>query len=307
MSITVLPDVILDECVFLAGASGRQTRQNDRTANQAGYATVNVVRDVTLRQFMLGVKPMLPRAWKEIEAVYEITDAGTFGFLVRDPKDQEVEAGEGSLQGYMTGVEFGTLGVGNGTAQYGLRKVYRAESSTRTRGRAITRPSTMPVITRDGTPVTYGGAAGNISLSAGPSYITFVPDAVRNVTDITVGATTVVTLASAITGFVVGGRLWLEGLSGADAGLLNNKSHQITNIAGAVYTLATNTAGKTITASGQGHKYPQPDEALTWTGSFYVPVQFAMDDMEWDVVKPGAIEDRLIQGMSITLVEVREA
>lgn len=307
--VVVLEDVILDECVFLAAASGRQSRQNDRTANQGGFATVNVVRDVTLRQFNLGVKPLFVEDWKEIEGVYEITDAGAFGFLVKDPKDQVVGETEGALQGYMAGVEFGTPGFGNGTPTYGLRKLYKARSSTRTRGRPITRPNSTPAIERDGAAVVYGALPGNAALSAAPVYVTFVADASQNVSAVTVGATTQVTLASALAGLVVGGRLWLQDLTGADAALLNNLSHEITAITGGgsnIYTLATNTAGKTITAAGTGKKYPQPDEALTWTGTFYVPVQFADDDMDWDLVKPGALDDRLVSGMSVTLIEIRE-
>jgi hypothetical protein len=307
--IVVLDDVILDECVFLASGAGRQSRQNDRTANQGGFATVNVVRDVTLRQFMLGVKAMPVAEWKEIEGVYEITDAGAYGFLVKDPKDQIVSESEGALQGYMSGVEFGTPGFGNGTPNYGLRKLYKAKSSTRTRGRPITRPNGTPAIERGGTPVTYGVAAGNAALSTAPVYVTFVADASQNVSSVTVGATTQVTLAAALSGLVIGGRLWLQDLTGADAALLNNKSHAITNITGGssnIYTLSTNTAGKTITAAGTGKKYPQPDEALTWSGAFYVPVQFANDDMDWDLVRPGDIDERLVTGMSVTLIEIRE-
>ncbi|MCY1379391.1 hypothetical protein D9M69_671060 [compost metagenome] len=114
-------------------------------------------------------------------------------------------------------------------------------------------------------------------------------------------------MASAIAGFVVGGRLWLQDLLGADSVLLNNRSHEITNIAGSVYTLATNTAGKTITAGGTGKKYPQPDETLTWSGGFYVPVQFANDAMDWDLARPGKYAERLIDGPTVPLIEIREA
>lgn len=307
MSIVVYDDVILDECVFLAGATGVQTRLNFRSVNQGGYATVNAVRDVTLRQFNFGAKPMSINFWNEVEGCYEVTDAGTFGFLVKDPKDQSLGT-MGALQGYMSGVEFGSPRFGNGTALYGIRKGYKAQSSSRIKYRPITRPNGTWSVTRGGTPVTVGAGAGNISFSAGPTFVTFVPDASRFVSSVTVGASTVVTLSSAIPGFVVGGRLWLDTLSGADAALLNNKSHLISNIAGAVYTLSTNTAGKIIAAgSGQGRKFPQPDEALVVTGDFYVPVQFATDNLDWDIVKPGPFGSRLVQGPDVVLVEIREA
>ena len=308
--IVVLEDVIVPECVLSAGASGKQTRKNDRTANQGGYATVNVVNDRTLREYLLGVVPMELELWAEIEGLYEVTDAGAYGMLLKDPKDSSVTVVNGALQGYMAGVEFGTPGFGNGTPLYGLRQLKKAASSTRTKSVVRTRPNGTPSLFRGGSPVTIGVAGGNAALSAAPVYVTFVADASQNVTAVTVGATTQVTLAAPLAGLVVGGRLWLQDLTGADAGLLNSLSHEITAITGGslnVYTLATNTAGKTITVAGTGKKYPQPDEALTWSGSFYVPVQFAEDDMEWDLVKPGDDEDRLVAGPSIRLIEIREA
>jgi hypothetical protein len=215
------------------------------------------------------------------------------------------------LQGYMSGVEFGTPGFGNGGPVYGLRQAFRAAGSSRLGTRAVTRTNSTPVLARGGSPVAIGVSAGNAGLSAAPVYVTFVADASRNVTGVTVGATTQVTLASAIPGLVIGGRLWLDTLSGTDAALLNSLSHEITNISGGslnVYTLSTSTAGKTITAgSGQGRKYPQPDESLAWAGTTYVPVQFAEDFIDWALVRPGHEDDRLFTGPSIPLIEVREA
>lgn len=308
MTIEVLSDVIMDECVFVANAGGRRMRQNDRTINQGGFATVNAVRDVTLLQYSLGVKPMgVMIDWKEVVAVYEVTDAGTYGFLIKDPVDQIVDFTDGVLQGYTLGAEFGDEGFGNGGPLYALRKKYKPTSTTRTKSRIITRPNGTPSILRGGTPVVPGGSAGQVGFSAGPVFATFVADQVRAIDSITVGSTTVVNLASAMTGLVVGGRLWLEGVTGSDAALLNSQSHEIGAIAGDDYTLLVNTAGKAITASGSAFKYPQPDEALVWSGEFYVPVHFASDDMDWDLVLPGEFEDRLVQGLSITLMEVREA
>lgn len=229
-------------------------------------------------------------------------------FLIEDPKGGTVS--DGLLQGYMAGAESGAVGFGNGGPLYGLRQAFRAAGSSRIGVRAATRTNSTPALSRGGSPVTIGVAAGNAGLSAAPVYVTFVADASRSVTSVAVGATTQVTLASAIAGLVIGGKLWLQDLTGADAALLNSLSHTITNISGGglnVYTLSTNTAGKTITAAGTGKKYPQPDEALAWAGTTYVPVQFAEDFIDWALVRPGHEDDRLFSGPSIPLVEVREA
>jgi hypothetical protein len=300
-------DIVMPNSILVWGVTGTLSRKNDRSANPAGYVSVNAVRDITMRAYQLATAPMRLDDAEKLAGIYEVTDAGAFGFLLQDPIDSSFDASNGALQGYMSGVEFGTVGFGNGCPTYGIRKFYTAWGTSIKRARSITRPNGAIAVTRGGSPVTYGVTAGNIAISARPSYITFVPDATRTVSAVTVGSATQVTLNSAI-GVVIGGRLWLQGLTGADAALLNNLSHEVTNVAGAVYTLATNTAGKTITAgSGQGHKYPQPDEALTAAGNFYVPVHFRDDNMDWDLVIAGPMSGRMVSIPQTFLDEVREA
>lgn len=305
--IVVLPSVIVPKGIVLAGVTGVHSRQNERSRNQGGFGTVNVIRDVTMRAWQIGTGPMDLALAEQLFGIYEVTDAGAYGMLYEDPIDSIATAANGALLGYMSGVEAGVVGFGNGTPNYGFRKVYTARGSALQRARALTRFSGTPALLRGGTPVTIGVAAGNASISVGPSYVTFVADATRTVSAVTVGATTQVTLSSAIAGFVVGGRLWLQGLTGADGALLNDKSHEITGIAGAAYTLATNTAGKTITAAGQGHKYPQPDETLTWAGQFYVPVQFRDDTLDWDLAIAGPTNRRQVVIPACFIDEIREA
>jgi hypothetical protein len=308
--IVVLSDVIVPKGVIVAGVSGTLSRQNGRGRNQGGFASVNVIRDVTLRSWQVGTGPMKLADAERLFGIYEVTDAGAYGMLLEDPIDSTVTVENGALMGYMAGVESGTVGFGNGTPNYGFRKVYTARGSALKRARALTRVKGTPSILRGGSPVAEGASPGNVAVSAGPSYVTFVADASQSVSAVTVGATTQVTLSSALAGLVVGGRLWLQDLTGADAALLNNLSHQITAITGGglnVYTLATNTAGKAITASGTGKKYPQPDEALIWSGAFYVPVQFRADTLDWDLVIPGPDVKREVQIPSTFLDEIREA
>jgi hypothetical protein len=181
MSIVVYSDVIVPNSVVMAGAVGKQKRQNDRTVNQGGYASVNVVRDATLREYTLGVIPMTLANWALIEGLYEITDAGAFGMLILDPKDSVVTSSQGGFLGYMAGVENGVVGFGNGTPNYGFRKLYTAAGSTRAKARAITRPNGTPTMLRNGSPVAVGAAAGNVSFSTGPMLPTFVADVSANV------------------------------------------------------------------------------------------------------------------------------
>lgn len=308
--IVVYEDLIFPQDILLDALSGTAGRKNDRGMNQAGFAYANVVRDITMRTWQIAIEPLFVRQLQEVFAINEVTDYGAFGFLLEDPIDSTVTAAQGALIGYLAGVQYGVSGYGNGTPNYSLQKVYTARGSTRKRARDITRPKGTPAILRGGSPVVVGVAAGNIALSAGPVKVAFVADASRTVTAVTVGATTQITLATAIPGFVVGGRLWLQDLTGADAALLNSLSHEITAITGGglnVYTLAINTAGKTITAAGSGKKYPQPDEALTWSGPFYVPVQFRDDELAWELTAGGSPGIRMATIPSTYLDEIREA
>lgn len=208
MSIVVYPDVIVPRNIILAGLTGNLSRKNDRSANQGGYATVNAVRDVSLRQYTLGVKAMKLAQWQQLIAIYEVTDAGAFGMLIEDPADMRASVTEGMVH--------------EDDGVYRLWKRYTAPGGTRARDRMITRPR-------------------------------------------------------------------LEGLSLYRDGVLMASG----------YTVSTETGIVTIAAPG--------DDTFTWAGTFYVPVQFADDEIEWDLVRPGGEMDRLIMGPNVRLVEVREA
>lgn len=45
---------------------------------------------------------------------------------------------------------------------------------------------------------------------------------------------------------------------------------------------------------------------LRWSGRFYVPVHFADDELNWELVSPGAYDQRFVKGVSVTLKEIRE-
>lgn len=302
--VAVLNDVIMPNGVLAAGIRGKNKRVNERVSNQAGFMTVTSPQLTTLREYEIGFIPANLAVWQTISGLFEVTDAGASGFLMEDPKDNVVS--NGLMQPLLNGSAVGTAGAGYGVPTYQLVSRYTSIGSTRTRDRTIKRPKSSNVLLRAGIAVTIGAGAGNATFDATTGLVTFVADASQNVSAITVGSTTQVALASAISGLTVGGQLWLQGLTGADAALVNGMSHTITAIGGAVYTLSTNTAGKTITPAGQGIKYPQPADAMTWTGGFYVPVQFTNDEIDWELVVSGPYAGRFVGVTSIQLTEVRE-
>lgn len=97
--IVVLPDVIAPNSLWDSGVTGRQIRRNRRAENQAGFLNINVIWSNTRREFTFGNVPHTIETWKTLEGLYEVTDAGAYGFLLIDPKDPRAthETGRVSL------------------------------------------------------------------------------------------------------------------------------------------------------------------------------------------------------------------
>lgn len=127
-----------------------------------------------------------------------------------------------------------------------------------------------------------GTDPGEYTIDYTKGQITFAADATAAASSITPGATTQVVLPSNL-GLAIGEKLFLDDFAGADAALVNDLAHTITNITGAgpfTFTLSTNTAGKTITlGTGAGFAYPQANDLITWSGQFDVPCRFDTDNM----------------------------
>ncbi len=171
-------------------------------------------------------------------------------------------------------------GIGDGTpGPHQLRKRYTAGATTTDRD--IRKPTATPAA------ALYRAAVlktltTHYTLDTTTGLVTWVADATANASVITVGTTTQVTLASNPGTLIAGQKLYLTGFTGTDAALVNNLAHTINSVSGAgpyVFTLATNTSGNITVGSGQGKKYPQASEALTWSGEFDVPCRFDTDQM----------------------------
>lgn len=304
---TVLNDVILPEVVVAAGLRGKNVRMNQRASNQAGYMQANIVWTQTLRRYEVGYVPMLLAAWAALQGMFEVTEGGAYGFLMLDPADRNASAAEGLLRGYTT-ADVGAIGTGYGVPVYHLFKRYTSLGSTRTKDRRITRPKSAIAVTRAGAAVTVGASAGNISINYDTGAVTFVADTSESLTSLTAGSSTVLNFASGagiVAAMSVGQRVYLSGLSGTAAPILNGASHAITAKGASSLTISTSTTGLAATG-GTAAKYPQASEAMAWSGSFYVPVQFETDELDWELVRGGDEDDRLVTGPSTSIVEVRE-
>lgn len=306
MTITIFDDTILPPSVIKADVRGSSVRQNERVVVQGGYQTVNVIWWNSLRKFEFGFVPMLPDEWAILEGLFEVTAGGAYGFLMQDPKDSKVALGQGELMAY-NGVALGPSGVGYGEPSYQLMRVYSVIGSPRKTARRITRPR-FATATRNGTPLTAGAGAGNISLNTQTGIVTFVADSSQAVSSIATGADTVVNFsggAGIVADLDVGERVYLAGLAGSAAAALNGMSHEITAKGASSLTIDTVTTGLAATG-GTAYKYPQADDVLEWSGNFYVPVHFDNDNLDWDMLRSGTFDDRLVGASGVVLMEVRE-
>jgi len=314
MPITVLTDIVLPETVIMAGIRGKNMRNNTRSMSVSGYASININWSKTLRQYEIGIKPMDIDQWHEIGGLHEATNGGAFGFLMKDPKDQVAANSEGFVQGFNNEL-VGVIGFGYGVPVYQTFKNYESIGNNVNFDRKITRLDTFQ-LKRNGNNVTVGVSAGNISVNNATGQVTFVPDATQSIASITAGATTTLEFAnSTLTSlFSVGNRVWITGVTGTGADLINNKSHEILSKDDGLFTLTINldtsglvfVTGDPFLDGGSARKYPQPTETLTWAGSFYIPVHFANDEIDWEMVVAGDYAGRIVAGPSVVLQEIRE-
>lgn len=309
MSVTVLNDVIFPRQIIEVGVRGQNRRRNQRTENQAGFMQITRVWSRTLREYEVGIAPLTTEQWATLEGLHEVTEGGAFGMLMRDPKDSSVTAAQGKMQGFAGSQLVGTMGQGYGVPVYRLFKRYSAYGTSRTHDRRISRPISAITVTRGGSPVTVGAGAGQISINYDTGAVTFNADASQDVQSVTVGASTVLNFSNG-TGIVaamsVGERVYLSGISGTAATVLNSLSHEVTAKGATSLTISAVTTGLTATG-GTAERYPQASEALAWSGSFYVPVHFRDDFIDWEIVRGGPSESgRLLAGPAVVLVEIRE-
>lgn len=303
MAIEVLTDVILPESVVRAWVQGKNVRNNLRTMTYNGYAAVNVNWTKTLRQYEIGIAPMYLDVWQTIEGLHEATEGGAYGFLMLDPKDQTAINSEGELYPFTTTL-VGTSGQGYGVPVYKLFKKYTGVGGSRIKRRQITRPkATTLTIKRAGNTVTP-------AVNYDTGTVTFDADATQSILSHTVGVKHVLTFSTdngIIAQISAGQRLYVTGVSGTAATTLNNLSHLVdsVDVGNKTITLTVTTTGLNATG-GTAKKYPQASETLTWAGTFYIPVHFLEDSIEWELLKPGSLGDRIISGVQIILQEIRE-
>jgi len=256
------------------GATGGPGFSTDEVEYGGGNVQTNANwGDLALCQYDVAHAGRISTKFNDLLAFFRIVRGKANSFRYEDPMDHQCLAADGLL---------GTIGVGTGLPQYQAYKTYTFDSESVLR-KLILLVSGTETIYRNGSPVAVGAGAGNIAIDDLTGFITFVPDAIASASSITVGATTQVVLPTNPGTLTAGKLLYLTGFTGADAALVNGLAHAINSISGTgpyTFTLATNTAGKTITlGSGEGKKYPQATDALTIACDFHVKCKFGIDNL----------------------------
>ena len=290
----------LPDCIAL-GAAGGPMFATDVVVVRAGYESRNANWSQARRRYDIQTGVKYKSDFQAVADVFHAVGGRLDGFRFKDWADFEVTQSNGALMASVSSVLSGTAGLGYGFPALQLVKKYTAGSSTH--NREIRKPHTVTVY-RNGVAAALGVGAGQIALDLTTGIVTYVADQTRSVSGHTVGAAHVFTLASAFSpNLAIGGRIYVTGVTGTAATLLNDLSHAITNVSTAVITTSTNTAG--LTASGGTASYfPQPTDLLTWAGEFDVPVRFDSDELQ-AVIQDKTGSGDLLMTAPINLIEVR--
>jgi len=235
----------------------------------------------------------------ELRAFFMVARGRARGWRFKDWADYTATHAEGRLQPCRSdGVLLAT--AGGPTSRLFKRYLIGSEYADR----KILKPVSGAVELRNGAAVLTPITAYALDITTG--MVTWVATASRTVSSITVGSFTQLVLSSAISGLAAGDRLYLDGLTGADAAVLNGQSWPIIGVAGATYNLDAISTGKTITAgSGTAETYPGGlvADALTWAGEFDVPMRFDTDQLKASIEANVPGEGFMHRWESIPIVE----
>lgn len=278
------------------GASGGPSFRTSIIALASGFEQRNADWSVERRMYDLVHTAKNRGELDELIAFYLTVARGRLhGFRFRDWADYNDTHGDA----------IGWLGGGVGTGSPTLQMFKRYVSGSNAALREITKPYGTIAVTRGGVAVAYGASAGQISIDTTNGEITFVADDSEAITGHTIASSHQFTTAADVSQLGVGDKVYIGGVTGTAATLLNSTAHTISNKSGSgpyTWTISTNTGGSpTLTASGGTiYAYPQADEALLWSGEFDVPVRFDTDELMAMIRGP-----RLYDLDRIPLIEIR--
>lgn len=255
-------------------------------------------------QFTFSHIGMTQEAHDELQTFFESRAGRAGAFRVKNISDYKLNATNSQLVPQIAGVSGGTAGAGYGVPTYLLRRVRTYGAVTQYKD--ITKPVSGKIYAvRGGVTVGMLGSPGHVSIDTTTGLATFVADQSKSISSHTVGAAHVFTLATAFSpNLAIGGRIYVTGVTGTAASILNGLSHAITNVSSAVITVSTVTTGLTA-SGGTAYFYPQPTETLTASGEFDYPCRFTSDEATFEVIG-GNSRGLVWQWSGIDLIEVKD-
>jgi uncharacterized protein (TIGR02217 family) len=156
-NIIVFADVVLRNAVLAANVVGRSSGMNRRIEQISGAMQINVMRDQALREWEWATVPLRCADWQYMATLHEVTNYGANGFLMEDPTDSVVAAGQGLVDSLTS-------------TTFQLYKRYTHAS--RTKDRKITRPWVSAFDIRvSGVPVahTLDTETGIVTIASAPA------------------------------------------------------------------------------------------------------------------------------------------
>jgi uncharacterized protein (TIGR02217 family) len=293
-------DVRIDDGLIIYDSDGGPEFSTEITPTATGNEKRQENYEEGLGSWDIGERMVTGVELKAIETFFRARKGRAYSFRWKDWGDYIILAAEGRI---------GATAAGAGVPTYDLWRRLSDSAGDDDRRIWLLVATTFAGF-RNGSPVAEGAGAGEISsVDLVNGQVTFIADATSGATSITPGATTEVILTTNPGTLIAGELLYLSAFAGADAGFVNGLAHTINTVAGTgpfTFTLATDTAGKTITlGSGVGAKYPQVADALTFSAQFDKPVRFGSDKLTRKfIVRDGA--NTLFELAPLPIVETIE-
>jgi uncharacterized protein (TIGR02217 family) len=235
--------------------------------------------------------------WQAIQDYFYVMMGRANGFRFLDPSDYTVSYSRGVVQPLMNGLFVGTPGLGYGVPTGQLAKKY--SQGALSHYRSIRKPTAVNYQAQ------LDGSNVATTLDTTTGIVTYTATQSKAISTHTIGAAHVLHLASAFSpNFTNGQRVYITGVTGSAAALLNGLSHNISNVSGADLTLSTVTTGLTA-SGGTAYFYYQASNVLTWKGEFDVPVRFDIDHLQRQLITVGESGEILVQASSIPILEIR--
>lgn len=247
------------------GAEGGPLFLTDILELSSGHEQRNIGWPTPRHRYRVAIPTKAAADLQTFRSFYRVVKGRGHGFRFRDWLDYQVTTSEGRL---------GTTAVGTGAFAYQLYKRYT--SGANTDDRAIQKPVSGGVtVYRNASPVTVGAGAGEIAIDYTTGIVTFVPDITKVISAITQANPGKITTTTAH-GLSNGWLVYLSGIGGMTQ--LNGQTVTVTVVDADEFTIGVNTTSYgAYTSGGSVTKGPQAADALTWAGTFDVPVRFESD------------------------------